>query len=259
MILFLTYHKVLRDTQSEPEFYTVSSQQFEKHLDMLAHAGLRAMSIKELTEEENSSDSKFSTGTKQPVPFLLSFDDGTLDHYEVVLPILAKAKRSASFFVPTSKLNRPGYLTSAMVHDMAQKGHTIGLHGHEHRRLDELGDEDIRVQMDASRKILADLTGASPVVFAPPGGFMNQRVQTLAGEAGVRAIRTMRWGYNRRVDLMALQCIPLNCSSDEKQFQQLLELRSQAAAYAMKQIARALMPKPIYERVRKAKVRRGES
>src|SRR5207245_776655 len=70
-------------------------------------------------------------------PFMLSFDDGTVDHYEVVSPLLEAAGRAAIFFVPTAKLNQPGRLTGGMVKEMAKAGHTIGLHGHEHRRLDQ--------------------------------------------------------------------------------------------------------------------------
>jgi peptidoglycan/xylan/chitin deacetylase (PgdA/CDA1 family) len=177
---------------------------------------------------------------------MLSFDDGTADHYEVVFPLLAKAKRSATFFVPTAKLNRPGYLTNEMIREMAKAGHTIGLHGHEHRRLDEFGEEDIRVQMEVSRAKLGELTGTAPLVFAPPGGFMDRRVQKVALETGVRAIRTMRWGYNRRVDLAALECIPLNRHSGKAEFRRVLEFRSQAMAYAMKQLARKVVPAGMY-------------
>src|SRR4051812_16130582 len=261
MILFLTYHQVLRETEPEAEFYTIRSETLELHLQMLEDAGLRPMDVHKLTQEGNRPAVEERPEVKQPVPFLLSFDDGTRDHYEIVLPVLAKAKRTAIFFVPTSRLNRPGYLTSAMVREMSQAGHTIGLHGHEHRRLDTFGEEDIRVQMEISRGILGQLTGAPPILFAPPGGFMDRRVQRMALEAGVRAIRTMRWGYNRRVDLTALQCVPLNRNSGKREFQRVLEFRSQAAAYAMKQMARRLLPKPLYASFRQsmARVRAGKS
>ncbi len=188
--------------------------------------------------------------TPPPTPFLLSFDDGTVDHYEVVVPLLKAAGWSGIFFVPTAKLNRPGRLTNEMVREMAKAGHTIGLHGHEHRRLDEFGEEDIRVQMEFSSKVLEDLTGAPAVVFAPPGGFMDRRVQAVALETGARAIRTMRWGYNRRLDLAALECIPLNRHSTEAEFRRMLEFRSPALAYAAKEIARKLIPAGLYGSLR---------
>jgi hypothetical protein len=40
---------------------------------------------------------------------------------------------------------------------------------------------------------------------------------------GVRAMRTMRWGYNKSLDLMALETIPLNHSFNDKRFLSILE------------------------------------
>jgi peptidoglycan/xylan/chitin deacetylase (PgdA/CDA1 family) len=277
MILFLTYHKVLRGPESEAEFYTLQAGKLQRLLELLAEKGLRQLPLRELLHNGGvrpspgaaGSDSVETPDSREPVPlsgvaapgdgrtppavpFLLSFDDGTVDHYEVVFPLLAQADQKAIFFVPTAKLNRPGYLTNDMVREMAKAGHTIGLHGHEHRRLDEFGEEDIRVQMEISRAILANLTGAPPVVFAPPGGFMDRRVQAVALETGVRVIRTMRWGYNRRLDLTALECIPLNRSSAEAEFRRVLEFRSQALAYTAKQIARKLVPAGLYGPLRES-------
>lgn len=41
-----------------------------------------------------------------PDNFILTFDDATADHAEVVAPLLARRGWKAAFFVPTSKLNR---------------------------------------------------------------------------------------------------------------------------------------------------------
>src|SRR2546430_12138899 len=59
---------------------------------------------------------------------------------------------------------------------------TLFRSGHEHRRLDEFGEEDIRVQMEVSRALIGDITGTPPIIFAPPGGYMNRRVQAIAME-----------------------------------------------------------------------------
>ena len=103
--------------------------------------------------------------------------------------------------MPTAKLDRAGYLTSKLVTELSRAGQTIGLHSHEHRRLDWLGEEDIRVQMQLSHRIIEDLTGEPPVFFAPPGGYMNRRIRDIALETGIRVIRTTRWGYNPNPDL----------------------------------------------------------
>ena len=241
MILVLTYHKVLRGPDPDSEFYTLQAEQLERQLELLAQSGLHALSPEKLVGFEPPSQGAY----------LLSFDDGTVDHYEVVLPLLARYGCRAVFFVPTAKLDRPGYLTSNRVTEMSRAGQTIGLHSHEHRRMDGLGEEDIRVQMQLSRQIIGDLTGKRPVFFAPPGGYINRRVRDIALESGIRVIRTMRWGYNQKPDFAALECVPINRHFTEGKFRQVLEFRrGSAMLYATKQIAKRMLPSRTYNSLR---------
>jgi len=240
MILILTYHKVLRQPESRPDFYTIGADEFLRQLDLLVQSGYRALQPEDLMGYQ--SDSKPA--------YLLTFDDGTRDHYEVVLPLLARYKTRGIFFVPTAKLDREGYLSTEQAQEMSRLGQTIGLHSHEHRRLDTLGEEDIRVQMELSQQKLEKITGAKPVVFAPPGGFINRRVRNVAIECGVRVIRTMHWGYNKSPDLEALDCVPLNGFMSQARFRQVLEFQSMAITYTLKQITKRLMPGPAYQALR---------
>ena len=241
MILVLTYHKVLRGPDPKSGFYTLQAGQLERHLELLAQSGLQALSPEKLVGFEPLS---------QPA-YLLTFDDGTADHYEVVLPLLARYGCRAVFFVPTAKLDRAGYLTSKLVTELSRAGQTIGLHSHEHRRLDRLGEEDIRAQMQLSHRIIGDLTGERPVFFAPPGGYMNRRIRDIALETGVRVIRTTRWGYNQNPDLGALQCIQVTRHFTEAEFRRVLEFRRRSAVlYAAKEIIKKAIPSRTYESLR---------
>lgn len=237
MILVLTYHKVLRGPDPESGFYTIKAGQLERHLELLAQSGLDALSPEKLVGLEMPSQEAY----------ILSFDDGTVDHYEVVLPLLVRYGCRAIFFVPTSKLDRPDYLTSKRVTEISRAGQTIGLHSHEHRRLDWLGEEDIRVQMQLSRQIIRDLTGERSLFFAPPGGYIDRRVRDIALESGIRIIRTTRWGYNQPLDLAALQCIQVNGHFTEREFRRTLEFRSHSGMlYAAKQITKKIVPTRTY-------------
>ena len=85
MILVLTYHKVLRGPDPESEFYTLQADQLERQLELLDQGGFRALAPAELLDWRPQSNPAY----------LLSFDDGTADHYEIVLPLLARRGRSA--------------------------------------------------------------------------------------------------------------------------------------------------------------------
>jgi peptidoglycan/xylan/chitin deacetylase (PgdA/CDA1 family) len=241
MILVLTYHKVIRGPDPESDLYTIQAEQMERQLELLSQSGVPVLSPAELAGCEPPS---------QQACFL-SFDDGTADHYEVVLPLLVRYGYRAVFFVPTAKLDRPGYLQSKQVAEMSRAGQTIGLHSHVHRRLDQLGDEDIRAQMQLSRQIIGELTGERPVFFAPPGGYVNRRVREIALESGIRVIRTMRWGYNRNPDFAALECVPLNRHCTEEEFRHVLEFRRRSVTlYAAKEITKKVVPIRAYELLR---------
>jgi peptidoglycan/xylan/chitin deacetylase (PgdA/CDA1 family) len=240
MILVLTYHKVLRGPDPESGFYTIQAEHLERQLELLAQSGFHALSPEDLVDF-----------APQPGPaYLLSFDDGTQDHYEVVLPLLARRRCRAVFFAPTARLNRAGYLTSQQISELSRAGQTIGLHSHEHHRLDWLGEEDIRVQMQLSRQIVRDLTGASPVFFAPVGGYFDQRVRAIALESDIRVIRTMRWGYNQDPDFTALECVPVNRHFTDEEFRRVLEFRRRSALYAAKEVTKKIIPSRTYENLR---------
>src|ERR1051325_521029 len=144
MILVLTYHKVIRNSESKAEFYSITAEQLERQLELLAQSGLRALAPEELlgfccssrgeeAQTQQSDQSLLASAATAPPgsgpegSYLLTFDDGTVDHYEVVLPLLERYRRRAIFFAPSSKLNRPGYLTSQQAAGIHQARHTLGL------------------------------------------------------------------------------------------------------------------------------------
>src|SRR5436190_10597511 len=102
MILVLTYHKVCgAEAGREQDFYTVSRDLFVAQIKAVLQAGYREMRSEDFLECRNDN------GTPA-TQFLLTFDDGTADHYEIVFPVLKELGLRGIFFVPTVRLNRPG-------------------------------------------------------------------------------------------------------------------------------------------------------
>lgn len=239
MMIIFTYHEVRAcPAGSEPAFYAISPAQLERQLEILRAKGFNFL---RLEEAGNATHER---------KCVLTFDDATSDHFETVLPILEQHHCRASFFVPTAKLNKPGYLTDEQVRKIAAAGHEIGSHNHEHQRMDKLSEDEARRQISLSLEILAGIIGKKPVSFVPPGGFSNERIQKVARELGVKALRTMRWGYNQKMDLMALETVPINRYTDEKKFPKLLEPHGAPVLYAGKEMLKRLIPLRNYERLR---------
>lgn len=240
MIHFLTYHKVVAPSDGDTDFYTVTCAQLRQQLQALADAGFTPGQL------ERPEDWKKISGKQ----FALSFDDGTADHFEVVLPVLKQFNLRGLFFIPTARMNRPGRLTDAQVRQMAAAGHVIGCHGHEHQRLDTLSETDMRHQLRKSRDTLVQIAGVPIRAFAPPGGFINSNIRATALDLGLDVIRTMRWGFNAQLDFTALETIPINRHTDARRFSKILEGKQPRLLYFAKQAAKTLVPARTYERMR---------
>jgi peptidoglycan/xylan/chitin deacetylase (PgdA/CDA1 family) len=240
LILILTYHRVLRQPHATPKFHDVSAEAFQRQVEALGERGLEALTPEDLLDWK-----------PRPKPsFLLTFDDGTEDHFEVVLPILARKQWRGIFFVPSAEINRSGFVDNQRVKEMNQAGQYIGLHSHEHRPMTRMPESEAREQMRKSQAILSELTGAPRNIFAPPGGYISTALRDAATDAGVRVIRTMRWGFNQQVNLLNLQCVPMHRGVTEKDFARLLQFRGANLLYAFKEMLKRTLPEKAYNSLR---------
>ncbi len=103
----------------------------------------------------------------------LTFDDGYSCHYETVLPLLEKYGACATFYVTSSLLNQPGYLTSHQVIALSKKGHEIASHCSTHRDLKKLSFKEVEVELLESKRTLEKLIQTPVLNFAPPFGAFN--------------------------------------------------------------------------------------
>lgn len=104
------------------------------------------------------------------ITITLTFDDGYACHYETVCPLLEKYGMLATFYVTTSLLNQPGYLSTEQVMQLAKNGHEIASHCVTHRALTHLTPGEVEHELRDSKKILENLIGTPVLHFAPPFG-----------------------------------------------------------------------------------------
>lgn len=106
----------------------------------------------------------------------LTFDDGTADWVDVVLPILVRHGVPATFYLTTAyaagELPLPdgeAAISWAGVAELAASGvATVGSHTHTHRLLDRLEPAAIADELDRSVELIGEHTGAAPTHFAYP-------------------------------------------------------------------------------------------
>ncbi len=128
----------------------------------------------------------------------ISFDDGTVGHYEHALPELVARGMTATFFVTTGWIGQPGYVTWDQLRTMRQAGMEIGSHTRTHPFLSELDAAGVEREVGGAREEIDAALGQQTVALALPGGDAPRRaLRHLIGSAGYRVVATSRWGVNR--------------------------------------------------------------
>jgi peptidoglycan/xylan/chitin deacetylase (PgdA/CDA1 family) len=196
VLICLVYHKVL--LQVDHAVHSVSRAAFARQLALVRRSGLPVVDPEGLASD-----------AAEPRGIVLTFDDATSDHFDIVRPLLAEFGMRAMFYVPTARLDQGGYLTARQMLALAGDGHSIGSHSATHPRLTEVGAEKALLEMSDSAAVIENLLGRRPLHFAPPGGIYNASVQRLAQRAGYLSFRTMDWGYNRALDRMRIEVVPM--------------------------------------------------
>ena len=213
--LVLMYHGLdpgdgrYAQTPAEARAYVLSRSDFLDHLSLLERAGRRFADPDELPLETIGPIGHIGPmgrigpigpirpispiGTKpllSPNEVLLTFDDGMLSDYDVAFPILAEKGRRAAFFITTGEVGARGRVTWEHLREMAAAGMTLGAHGHTHRFLSELGADEQRKELETSRALIQDKTGAAVRMMSLPGGRFRSDTFAAARACGYTAVFT---------------------------------------------------------------------
>jgi peptidoglycan/xylan/chitin deacetylase (PgdA/CDA1 family) len=187
-VLILMYHRVADDAGGA-EKYVMPVDAFSGQLDALREDGFTFISPHDFVSGRSPL-----AGSK---PVLVTFDDGTEDHYLNVFPLLEKRGITGLFFVTAGRVGRTGYLTREELKEMAARGQVIGSHSSTHRLLNELAGDDLRDELVSSKADLEGITERPVEMVAPPGGWFDRRVVAAARTAGYRKFLTTAVGLSR--------------------------------------------------------------
>jgi peptidoglycan/xylan/chitin deacetylase (PgdA/CDA1 family) len=108
----------------------------------------------------------------------ISFDDGHASACRIAHPILQKYGLTASLFVTTDWLgNRDGYCGDKELEQLKEAGWTIGAHGHTHRFLTTLYEDELAQELQQSKCRLKQYLGESPSLSFPGGRFGKREIE----------------------------------------------------------------------------------
>ncbi len=119
----------------------------------------------------------------------LTFDDGDADNFSA-RAVLVENNLHATWYIVSSFIGAPGYLTAGQLHLLAADGNEIGGHSLTHPDLTTLSGRDLRVQVCQGRLDLLAL-GFQPVSFAYPFGHFDPQSRQAVVACGYNSARTV--------------------------------------------------------------------
>lgn len=168
----LMYHAVSDDLWGFDELF-VSPSDLDAQLAYLVENGYDPIFFEDLAHLKDYDK-----------PVILTFDDGYLDNYTELYPLLKKHNVKATVFVITSAMGvSQRSMTREQVKELSDSGLvSIQSHTVTHRELSTLSDEEQLTEIRDSKLDVARMTGREPHVLCYPSGDRNETSQELTGQ-----------------------------------------------------------------------------
>jgi peptidoglycan/xylan/chitin deacetylase (PgdA/CDA1 family) len=101
----------------------ITPERFDAQIQTLKEHGFTSLSLQQYEAYI------LGTTTKLPEkPLLITFDDGDIDNYELASPILKRHGFKATFFIPTSFMDRQDCITTSQILEMHHAGMSFASH-----------------------------------------------------------------------------------------------------------------------------------
>jgi peptidoglycan/xylan/chitin deacetylase (PgdA/CDA1 family) len=182
----LLYHAVNTEPPAGTDTWTVSPDQFEQHLDVIAESGRLSLTISELAEllrGERQVDREI---------VVVTFDDGYADTLDAVRTLCQRGLHS-TVYVTTGAIGAPRMLSVADVRSLGETdGVEIGAHSVSHSRLDELAAGALEEEIGDSKRELELLLDAPVTTFAYPYGAYDRRTRATVIRVGFRSAAAVK-------------------------------------------------------------------
>ena len=174
------YHRVDVSSPADPtsQALTVSPEQFEAEMAVLARDGFEAISMDRYTVRL-----KLHRTTDRVV--LVTFDDGYSDQYRFAVPILERYGYSATFFVNTGTIGRHNHLSWQQLRDMKDEGMSVEAHGVDHVDLAALTPARQTFEIDQCIASLRAHLGTEVIAFAYPSGAFDADTMRIVADSGM--------------------------------------------------------------------------
>ena len=205
----LLYHRIAAGVATRDP-YVLPASRFRQQMAYLVRRGYRAVSPDEALAKDLSPTAERTV--------CLTFDDGYEDFLEVAHPILSAHGFTATVFVVCEQVGQSATWDGAdgsrllswdQVRWLQEAGIRFGSHTMSHRRLTELDALEIRRELVTSREVLTTELSERISWLAYPYGASNERVRSLASEAGYVAAFGVRDRVSGPLGIRRRECLSI--------------------------------------------------
>ena len=170
-----------------------------------------------------------------------TFDDGLASDFEIAFPRLQERGCSADFFVNSSTIGKPGYVTWEQLKEMDKAGLSIQSHGSDHTPLTLLTAAVLQEQLRRGRREIEDHIGCVVEFLSVPFGFLNSRVMAAALEAGFVAVCDSV-SLPARMGKQLIHRVSVQRGTSDREFKALL--KGSAAPFVIRNVRSGLLHIP---------------
>jgi len=213
---FVLYHKIAtppRDARIRGGY--TPPKRFAKQMALLKKQGFIFYTASELIEYVREH------GSFPPDGLAITFDDGWKDNYENAFPVLRQLGIKATIFLIPSCIGQVSakamsqgeggraHLSLQNILEMSKHGIEFGSHTLNHRLLHQIPSDEVKFEVEESKRQIEALLCKPCKVFAYPGGHFNASASQLVKDAGYTAAFTTTYGAIQHLDFYALNRIEI--------------------------------------------------
>lgn len=199
LVPVLMYHSVSAVASREFRPFAVDPRAFEQHMEFLADAGYRPITIGQYLAGTPAADPERS-GRE----VVLTFDDAFADFHSDVLPVLQRFGFPATLYVPTDYVGSTSRWLAVECEadrrimswnglaEVASSGIEIGSHTRSHCQLDLVPSDQVRSEVVDSKHELENRLQREISTFAYPFGYYNADVRAAVERAGYTSACAVR-------------------------------------------------------------------